>query len=88
MSWIDIGPVGMVDEGEVAAAEALGTPLAIFCKDGRFFALHDLCTYGQARLSEGFVRRWLHRMPAAPGPFRYRDRRASVSARDRGRSPL
>lgn len=59
----------MVDEGDVAAAEALGTPLAIFCKDGRFFALHDLCTHGQARLSEGFVEDGCIECPLHQGLF-------------------
>ncbi|CAM5580510.1 Nitrite reductase/ring-hydroxylating ferredoxin subunit OS=Sphingobium scionense OX=1404341 GN=GGQ90_005045 PE=3 SV=1 [Sphingobium scionense] len=69
MSWIDIGPVGIVDEGEVAGVNANGTPLAIFCKEGRFFALHDLCTHGQARLSEGFVEDGCIECPLHQGLF-------------------
>nr|WP_317154200.1 non-heme iron oxygenase ferredoxin subunit [Sphingopyxis indica] len=59
----------MVEEGDVAAADAHGTPLAIFRKEGRFFALHDLCTHGQARLSEGFVEDGCIECPLHQGLF-------------------
>ncbi|PZU10787.1 anthranilate 1,2-dioxygenase ferredoxin subunit AndAb [Sphingomonas sp.] len=69
MNWIDIGPVDIVAEGEVAAADAKGVPLALFRKDGHCFALHDLCTHGQARLSDGFVEDGCIECPLHQGLF-------------------
>lgn len=59
----------MVAEDEVAAAQAGGIPLALFRKGDRFFALHDLCTHGQALLSEGFVEDGCIECPLHQGLF-------------------
>jgi anthranilate 1,2-dioxygenase ferredoxin subunit len=51
-------PVGMLDdfeEGEPVAVVAANKPVALFRLGDAIFALHDLCTHGHARLSEGFV---------------------------------
>jgi anthranilate 1,2-dioxygenase ferredoxin subunit len=54
--WIEIADeASAVGEGEVAAYRAEGLPIALFRMDGRLYALHDLCSHGAARLSEGFV---------------------------------
>jgi len=55
-SWIDLADAATaVEEGSVAAYHAGGTPVALFKIEGKFFALHDLCSHGAAKLSEGFV---------------------------------
>lgn len=55
-NWVDIADADTaVEEGGVAAFRAGGVPVALFRIDGAFHALHDLCSHGAARLSEGFV---------------------------------
>lgn len=53
--WIDVAPADAVGNDDVIAASANGRPIALFQCDGQFFALHDLCSHGQARLSDGYV---------------------------------
>lgn len=53
--WHDVGPAGMAEEGEVIAVTAGGLPIALFLQEGIHHALHDLCTHGHAKLSEGFI---------------------------------
>jgi len=55
-----------VGKGEVVAANADGTPLAVVhTDDGTFFAIYDECSHAQIALSEGEVdgctlECWLH----------------------------
>jgi anthranilate 1,2-dioxygenase ferredoxin component len=67
--WHEVGATDIVGENEVAAVVAGGTPLAIFLVDGVFHALHDLCTHGQARLSDGFVEDGCIECPLHQGTF-------------------
>jgi len=53
--WHDAGPANAVAEEATVGLSVAGTPIALFRLDGEVFALHDLCTHGQARLSEGYV---------------------------------
>jgi nitrite reductase/ring-hydroxylating ferredoxin subunit len=53
--WHDVGPVDMVAEGDVVGASAGGKPVALFLQEGTYYALYDLCSHGQAKLSEGYV---------------------------------
>lgn len=53
--WHDIGPEGLVDEGEALAVQVAGKPLALFLLDGSYYAMHDLCTHGNAQLSDGWI---------------------------------
>ena len=55
MAWHDA--LG-ADEMAVEEARGLvlgGVPIALFRLEDGFHALHDLCTHGHARLSEGYV---------------------------------
>ena len=54
-NWIDVASVEDVLEDEPFAANANGTPLALFRVEDEFFALYDLCSHGAAKLSEGFI---------------------------------
>lgn len=67
--WHDVGPADMVAEGEVVAASAGGKPIALFQQEGAFFALYDLCTHGQAKLSEGYVEDGMIECPLHQGMF-------------------
>lgn len=53
--WIAVANVGDLAEDEPFATTADGTPIALFKLDGAYFALHDLCSHGHSRLSDGFV---------------------------------
>ncbi len=54
-TWIDIADQADVGEGEVNPYDAEGLPIALFRIGGELFALHDLCTHGAARLSDGWI---------------------------------
>jgi anthranilate 1,2-dioxygenase ferredoxin subunit len=54
-AWHDAGDADAVAEGETVGLAANGTPVALFCLEGEIYALHDLCSHGQARLSDGFI---------------------------------
>jgi nitrite reductase/ring-hydroxylating ferredoxin subunit len=53
--WFDVAAAGDVSDGEVIGVSAGGKPVALFRLDGEYFALHDVCSHGQGRLSEGYV---------------------------------
>ena len=53
--WIDVAAIDDIEDGVPLAAEANGTPIALFRVEDEFFALYDLCSHGAARLSDGFV---------------------------------
>lgn len=67
--WHDVGAVGIVDEGEVVAISPGGKPLALFLLDGEYYALYDLCTHGEARLSDGYVEDGCIECPLHQGMF-------------------
>lgn len=67
--WHDIGPVGMVGEDAVVAASANGKPIALILHDGEHHALYDLCTHGQAKLSDGYVEDGTIECPLHQGLF-------------------
>jgi 3-phenylpropionate/trans-cinnamate dioxygenase ferredoxin subunit len=53
------------DDGEVIGIEVEGTPVAIICSEGDYFALRDVCSHAEVPLSEGeiydhTVECWLH----------------------------
>lgn len=53
--WHDAADAAAVVEEEVLGCVVAGLPVALFRVEGEVFALHDLCSHGFARLSEGFV---------------------------------
>ena len=53
--WHDVTAAADVVHGEVLGRTVAGLPVALFRLEDGVFALHDLCSHGQARLSEGFV---------------------------------
>lgn len=53
--WLDaVEAASLADEGVVGLVLE-GVPVAVFRLGEEFFALHDLCPHGAARLSEGYV---------------------------------
>jgi anthranilate 1,2-dioxygenase ferredoxin subunit len=55
IQWQDVGIEAQFSEDEPAQVVVNQQPVAVFRVDGEWFALHDLCSHGHARLSEGFV---------------------------------
>jgi anthranilate 1,2-dioxygenase ferredoxin subunit len=53
--WQDAAAADAVAEDDVLAVQVGGVPLALFRIGDEVFALLDLCSHGQARLSDGFV---------------------------------
>lgn len=53
--WVDaVAAASLLDEGVVGLVLE-GVPVAVFRLGEEFFALHDLCPHGAARLSDGYV---------------------------------
>lgn len=67
--WHDIGAEGLVAEGEVVGVAAGGKPLALFLHEGAYYVVHDLCTHGDALLSEGWVEDGCIECPLHQGKF-------------------
>lgn len=53
--WYDVGAADALQEDGVVAGVAGGVQVAVFRVGNSLHALHDLCSHGQARLSDGFV---------------------------------
>ena len=53
--WMDAAAADDVVEDAVIGAVVNGIPLALFRIGKDVFALHDQCSHGMARLSEGYV---------------------------------
>jgi anthranilate 1,2-dioxygenase ferredoxin subunit len=53
--WHDAADSAAVTEDEVLGLAVAGVAVALFRVDGEVFALHDLCSHGHARLSDGYV---------------------------------
>ncbi|MEZ2350900.1 anthranilate 1,2-dioxygenase ferredoxin subunit AndAb [Caballeronia sp. RCC_10] len=68
-TWQAIGMLDDFMEGEPAAVVAGDKPVAVFRIGDEVFALHDLCTHGHARLSEGYVEDGCVECPLHQGLF-------------------
>ncbi|UPY35810.1 anthranilate 1,2-dioxygenase ferredoxin subunit AndAb [Sediminicoccus sp. KRV36] len=53
--WLDAVPAASLADESVTGVVLEGVPIAIFRLSEEFFALHDLCPHGAARLSDGYV---------------------------------
>jgi nitrite reductase/ring-hydroxylating ferredoxin subunit len=53
--WMDAAAADDVVEDAVVAATVNGIAIALFRIGADVFALHDQCSHGMARLSEGYV---------------------------------
>ena len=77
MNWHRTLPVAVVAEQEVAGCTVEGRAVALYHVDGAFFATADLCTHGQARLSEGYLEDGLIECPLHQGMFDVRTGKAT-----------
>ena len=69
LSWVATLPPSALDEHGVAKASANGLSVALYVVDGEYFATADLCTHGQASLSDGFLDGELIECPLHQGTF-------------------
>jgi nitrite reductase/ring-hydroxylating ferredoxin subunit len=69
MNWIDAASEQDVADGEVLAVSMQGVPIVLVREGDKIFALHDQCTHGAARLSEGFVENGCIECPLHQGLF-------------------
>ncbi len=69
VTWFDVGGEDLVPEGEVVAVTAGGKPIALFLHEGAHYAMYDLCTHGQAQLSDGWVEDGCVECPLHQGKF-------------------
>lgn len=68
-SWHALGAFESFTEDEPSAYHVGGTPVAVFRLADELYALHDLCTHGHARLSEGYVEDGCVECPLHQGLF-------------------
>lgn len=54
-NWTDVAAAADVPDEDVLGVIVGGLRIALFRLEDEVFALHDLCSHGQALLSEGFV---------------------------------
>lgn len=67
--WFDVGSADEFADGEVAPAMAGSQAVAVFRLGEELFALKDLCTHGNARLSDGYVEDGCVECPLHQGLF-------------------
>jgi 3-phenylpropionate/trans-cinnamate dioxygenase ferredoxin subunit len=65
MTFTKVCSLSDIPDGDVIGVEVGGKPVALVRKDGEVFALHDVCSHAEVRLSEGDVyddtlECWLH----------------------------
>jgi anthranilate 1,2-dioxygenase ferredoxin subunit len=69
MNWIDAAAAHDIADGECLGVRVAGTPIALVREGDKIHALHDLCTHGAARLSDGFVENGCIECPLHQGLF-------------------
>ncbi|WP_031358742.1 anthranilate 1,2-dioxygenase ferredoxin subunit AndAb [Caballeronia sordidicola] len=67
--WHRVAGCADVTDDTPVGALVEGVPVALFSVEGEYYALHDLCTHGAARLSEGFVENGCIECPLHQGLF-------------------
>ncbi len=69
MNWSDASSVQDVADGKCLGVRVHGTPIVLVREGDKIHALHDLCTHGAARLSDGFVENGCIECPLHQGLF-------------------
>jgi anthranilate 1,2-dioxygenase ferredoxin subunit len=69
LNWMDAAAEQDVADGECLGVRIGGVPVALVRDGGNIHALHDLCTHGAARLSDGFVENGCIECPLHQGLF-------------------
>ncbi|WP_108658375.1 non-heme iron oxygenase ferredoxin subunit [Acuticoccus kandeliae] len=69
----DLSEVTSLDSGIALPVEIEGRPIALCPHEGQIYAVHDVCSHGQATLSDGFLDGCLIECPLHQGLFDIRD---------------
>ena len=69
LDWHDVGEPEDFPDGAIWPVIAAGMPIAVFRQGEALHALHDLCTHGNARLSDGYVENGCIECPLHQGLF-------------------
>jgi naphthalene 1,2-dioxygenase system ferredoxin subunit len=54
-NWTDAAAVADVPEGDVVGVKVAGRDIALYEVEGAIYATDNVCTHGQARMSDGFL---------------------------------
>lgn len=54
-NWTDAAAVNDVPEGDVIGVKVAGRDIALYEVEGEIYATDNICTHGQARMSDGFL---------------------------------
>ena len=68
-TWHDVGEPDDFLDGAVWPVIAGGMAIAVFRQGDSLHALHDLCTHGNARLSDGYIENGCVECPLHQGLF-------------------
>lgn len=74
--WEAVLTLAELEEGEARACRAGGRALALYKIGGEVFATDNVCTHGQALLSDGFLDRCMIECPLHQGLFDVRTGKA------------
>ena len=69
LTWQPTLPPSDLEQYGVAQAVVGGLKIALYVVDGEYFATADLCTHGQASLSDGYLDGELIECPLHQGTF-------------------
>ncbi|WP_018872882.1 non-heme iron oxygenase ferredoxin subunit [Thioalkalivibrio sp. ALJ16] len=53
--WIDVVPVGDIEDGDHRLVEAADTEVAVFNLGGEYFAVENLCTHEDVPIADGEI---------------------------------
>ena len=53
--WVTVAQRAQLRDGDVVCAQAEGREVALYLVEGEPYASDNVCTHGDARLSDGFV---------------------------------
>jgi len=68
-----------LEDGDIRGFDIAGTPVALYCDKGEFFATHDICTHEYALLSDGFLEDGIVECPLHAGTFDIRTGEAKAA---------
>ncbi len=68
-TWQDIGAVEDFSEEQAVPMRVGGVSLAVFRLENEIYALYDLCTHGNAKLSDGYIENGCVECPLHQGLF-------------------
>ena len=71
--WIDVAAEADLFEGAGIAVNPQGLDIALFSVDGEVFAIDNLCSHGNAKLCDGFVKGHNVECPHHQAQFNLRD---------------